>query len=299
LDFNKYQHIERFGNSEVDGINIGECYIFYKIDGTNASLWFNSGCLYAGSRNRQLTFEKDNAGFFNWAYEQENITDFFKEFPHLRLCGEWLVKHSINTYRNNAWRKFYVFDVQDIFGNYLHYNMYKPILEKYNIDYIPPLAIINNPSYESLIKLLDSTGQFLIKDGCGNGEGIVIKNYDFVNKFGRTIWAKIICNEFKEKQHKEMGTPIIKNIEIIEQKIIDDLLTEEFVEKEYYKILCETDHKQWSSKFIPKLLNKVFYEFIKDEHWNIIKKYKYPKIDFKRLNQLCILKIKQIKGELF
>jgi len=30
--FVKYQHVEKFGNLEVEGINLGECYIFPKID---------------------------------------------------------------------------------------------------------------------------------------------------------------------------------------------------------------------------------------------------------------------------
>jgi len=34
MEFRKYQHIERFGTDEVDGIEFGKCYIFYKIDGT-------------------------------------------------------------------------------------------------------------------------------------------------------------------------------------------------------------------------------------------------------------------------
>ena len=93
-----------------------------------------------------------------------------------------------------------------------------------------------------------------------------------------------------------MGAPIVKSVEIIEQKIVDDLLTKEFITKEYNKIRIE---KGWSNKNIPELFNRVFYEFIKDEHWNIIKKYKYPKVDFKRLQQIVVLKIKELKTELF
>ena len=73
-NFPKYQHIERFGTSEVEGIEYGECYIFPKIDGTNSSLWIgNDGTLKAGSRKRELSIEKDNAGFLNWA---KNKTKF-------------------------------------------------------------------------------------------------------------------------------------------------------------------------------------------------------------------------------
>ena len=174
MEFKKYQHIERFGTSEVRGIEFGKCYVFYKIDGTNSSVWIDDdGNLQAGSRKRILSLENDNAGFYANISKDENIIGYLKKYPNHRLYGEWLVPHSLKTYRDNAWRKFYVFDVcldkEDDGIEYLTYETYQSMLEEFNIDYIPPIAIINNPTYESLVKLLDKTGDFLIKDGEGSG----------------------------------------------------------------------------------------------------------------------------------
>jgi len=36
-NFEKYQHLGRFGTQETDGINQGQCVIMPKIDGTNAT----------------------------------------------------------------------------------------------------------------------------------------------------------------------------------------------------------------------------------------------------------------------
>lgn len=47
MKFNKYMHIERFGADEVEDIEFGECYIFYKIDGTNGSVWMDEGKIKA------------------------------------------------------------------------------------------------------------------------------------------------------------------------------------------------------------------------------------------------------------
>jgi len=55
----------------------------------------------------------------------------------------------------------------------------------------------------------------------------------------------------------------------------------------------------WSSKYIPRLLGIVFYDLVNEELWNIIKKKKNPTINFKTLNILTVLKIKEIKPELF
>ena len=74
MEFKKYQHIERFGTTEVQNIELGECYIFPKVDGSNGSVWLdNNGDIQAGSRRRHLTFEKDNAGFYEWVKKQENL----------------------------------------------------------------------------------------------------------------------------------------------------------------------------------------------------------------------------------
>ena len=65
----KYQHIERIGTDETDGILIGSVYVFPKLDGTNASVWLNSdGTIGAGSRNRTLSAQSDNAGFVNHSH---------------------------------------------------------------------------------------------------------------------------------------------------------------------------------------------------------------------------------------
>ena len=91
MDFVKYPHLERFGTDEVDGINVGECHIFPKIDGTNASFWWDGEKLACGSRNRRLSVDEDNAGFMNWAITQPHVVEFARQFPLLVVYGEWLV----------------------------------------------------------------------------------------------------------------------------------------------------------------------------------------------------------------
>jgi len=299
MEFRKYQHLERFGTDEVDGIELGDCYVFPKIDGTNGSLWFGDG-VEGGSRNRKLELDNDNAGFYNWACANTGIREYFMKHPTHRLYGEWLVPHSLKTYRVDAWRKFYVFDVCVDNGaesvEYIPYETYKPMLEEFGIDFIPPIVKIKNANYDSLIKILEQN-IFLIEDGKGYGEGIVIKNYDFYNRFKRQTWAKIVTSEFKEKHVKAMGCPNINAEVMVEEKIVNDFLTEAFVEKEYAKIVSENDG--WQSKYIPMLLGRIFSELVKEESWNMVKKYKYPRINFKTLNALSINKVKQVKSSIF
>lgn len=303
MEFIKYQHIERLGTPETDGILMGTCYIFPKIDGTNSSIWVGDGFgLSCGSRKRDLADGEDNHGFGAWVKQNEQLfLPFFMENPLARLYGEWLVPHTLKTYRPDAWRKFYVFDVWNItpksdetFFRLLPYSEYQPILEKFGIDYIPPIAITENPTVESLTAMLERN-VYLIENGQGSGEGIVIKNYDYRNQYGRQTWAKIVKNEFKEKHWSNDPTKV-KAPDQIEEKIAGKYITQALVEKEYAKIASENG---WSPKMIPRLLNTVFYCLIKEEAWNFVKDHKNPVIDFKNLNQWVIRKIKEIKPELF
>lgn len=290
INYSKYQHIERLGSAEVDGILDGVCHIFPKLDGTNSQLWWDNG-LKAGSRNRELSVESDNAGFYNWALTQSNILSFFENRPDLKLYGEWLVPHTLKNYNSNAWRNFYVFDVICEDGSYLPYEEYNALLSIYDIPTIPVLLVKTNPSLSELNELL-SNNTYLISEGIG--EGIVIKNYNYTNKYGRKTWAKIVADEFKVQ--KGISVKDISEQKPIEFQIVETFVTEAFVRKELAKIeLVEP----WSSKLIPKLLNTVFHELIVEEMWNILKRFKNPKINFKDLNNLTTSKIKELLSDKF
>lgn len=294
MDFEKYQHVERYGTVETEGVEFGKCYIFPKIDGTNGSIWSDKGAIFSGSRKRQLSDEEDNAGFNKWVIDNIGTKwQLFLFHPELRLYGEWLVPHTLKTYEDSAWKNFYVFDVMEG-DRYLTYEEYQPLMEKFGIDYIPPIAIIENPSYEKLIGFLDRN-TFLIKDGQGFGEGIVIKNYSYRNRFGRQTWAKIVRNESKTKHQKNDPT-VVNEKEMVEQEIVNRYVTSSLVDKEYSKI---TSDDGWQSKFIPRLLNTVYYCLVKEESWNFVKEFKNPIIDYRRLNFITIAKVKELKPELF
>jgi len=299
--FKKYMHIERFGNDEVQGIELGDCYIFPKIDGTNASVWLGEDeKLHAGSRRRELSLEDDNSGFYKYACDDIALVAFLSQNPHLRLYGEWLVPHTLKTYSEDAWRKFYVFDVyNDTTEKFLSYDEYREIFNgqgHYGINYIPAICMIQNATYDNLLVELQNN-VFLIEDGKGVGEGIVIKNYQYRNRFGRLCFAKMVRNEFKEKHGKEMGYAEKVFKEMVEQDIINKYLTETLIDKTYAKIV--TEKEGWNSKYIPMLFGILYYDFVNEELWNAIKTMKNPTINFKTLYSLLIIKVKQTKPELF
>ena len=283
--FIKYQHIERFGTSEVEGILNGLCYIFPKLDGSNGSVWLEDNKIMCSSRKKVLTEDNNNRGFYQYNQSNKRIKDFLTKYPNYRLYGEWLIPHHITYYHTSAWYKFYVFDIIKEDGIYIPYKDYTNLLEKFRIDYIPLLEKIENPTIDKLIELAKQN-KYLLRSQDKVGVGIVIKNYSFVNRFNRTTWAKIVLEEHIQK-HKNKK-PLLTNT--IEEQAVETFLTDSVIQKVYSEIY--TDHS-FESKDIPRLLNTVYHEFVTEEIWQIIKKFKNPVINFNRLKAYVFNKIKQ------
>lgn len=303
MKFVKYQHVERLGTDETEGILDGTVYVFPKIDGTNGSVWNDSGVICCGTRSKMLGDNDDNRGFKQFVLEKTGIPALLAEYPW-RLYGEWLVPHTLKTYKEEAWNKFYVFDVtvqENGVEKYLPYDMYKSVLDEYGIEYIPCIALVENGKPEIFTKLLEQN-TYLIKEGIG--EGLVIKRYDFVNKWGRIVWAKTVTNEFKFGHYKAMGAPKLSGGAVIEEAIVNEFVTLDLVNKEYSTVCNnhaeDTNEGPWSSRRIPELLNRTYHALVTEELWHILKKFKvHPIIDFKLLERLCTAKVKELKKELF
>ena len=304
MNFRKYMHIERLGNDGVQGIELGKVYVFPKIDGTNASMWTDDELnVHAGSRQRVLTVGADNAGFREWAVggsaEARSARALLLNHSGLRLYGEWLVPHTLKTYREDAWRRFYVFDVGVDDGDegyrLLPFEEYKPLL--FGIDYISPLGIVTNGTPEDFTNALERN-HYLLPDGSEPGEGVVLKRYDFVNRYGHTVWAKLVRNEFKEKHHVEMGSPELTRADYVEQSIVDDTVTLVLVDKVAAKITVDKE-TGWRTEYVPRLLGEVYHDIVTEELWSQLKKRKSPTVDFKRLRSLCIERVKLLAPERF
>lgn len=322
MEYKEYQHVVKLDDPEVEGLLVGKCYIFPKIDGSNGTVWsVGNGLLSTGSRRRDLSKEgsNDNQGFREYIINDPRYRSFFLQFPDKRLYGEWLVPHTLKTYRDDAWRKFYVFDVVNVYPDgdeqYVPYEIYKEWLDKYEIEYIVPLRTITDPMHDQLLRCVEQN-TFLIKENEGVGEGVVIKNYNFVNKFGRVTWAKIVRNEFKDALHKEQGSPEMIN-HLIEKELVDKFCTKDIVDKVYTNIIIE-HHGTWSDdetvqavlageqifekKWIPRLLETVFYEFVREEIWSMVKSIKANRIrsiDFNNLKQHTFNKVREFYPQLF
>lgn len=299
MKFKKYMHVEKLGNSEVENILNGTVYLFYKIDGTNGGIYLadDGQSLRFSSRNRELSLDKDNANFMQMMLEDKEqyneLLTLLQEHPTYIIYGEWLVPHTLKTYKEDAWKHFYVFDVYDMeTEKYLSYDVYKALLDNYShIKYIPLFRKLENPTQEQLVSLLDETGDWLVTSGLS--EGIVIKNYDFSNHYGRTVWAKLLTEDFRSKKHDtRSGNKEMKQSDNALEYQISKLLTVEHILKEKSKI--EESKGDWQDKYIFELLNRVFIEFWRDNWELILNKFKLPTINFRVLKKLCDEQVKKV-----
>ena len=291
--YQQYQHVEKLGSDEVNGLLEGECYIFPKIDGTNAHVWKDCyGKIHYGSRKRELSLDADNAGFMRWAMDCEWLQAIMERLPYdSHVYGEWLVPHSLKTYTEDAWRQFYIFDVI-VDGKYIHY---KYLGSNILFHHVPCTRIIINPKLMDIKRCL-AENTYLIQDGEGCGEGVVVKNYDFVNKFGRVCSGKMVTNEFKERHTREMGAPVSRGTSYIEEKIVNDFLSKDIIDKAFLRTIGD---EGWNARKIPQLLGVIWHDFVTEQIWDILKANKNPQIDFKVLQRFCNKKIKEARPDLF
>ena len=295
--FHRYTHLERYGKTETKGIEQGTIFLQSKLDGTSGLIFWNENGLQCGSRNRHLTpDEPDNQGFRG--YVQANAAKFepfFQMFPSAVLYGEFLIKNVLNCYLEDAWKKFYVFDMGFDRGEFVELvtpEQYQPVLDVYGITYVPTVAKLEN--YEGDYSEFFNQVNFLIDPSHKNAhpEGLVIKNYNFLNVFRRNTFAKIVFEGFKE-QKAEKGLNVAEK-PALEVEIAEKYVTEHLVQKELAKL-----KSSGVVKLQPALLQTVFYVLLTEEIADIVKKYKLPLIDFKSLNRAVINQVKVHAKELF
>lgn len=279
--FKKYPKIHRLGKEETEGILDGLVTVTEKVDGASTSCWLEDGVLKLASRNQEIT-EGFN-GFIEYAKNHEGINKYLSEYPNHRLYGEWLIKHSIS-YKETAYKQFYLFDilVDDKFVDQVDVAL---VAKYYNINYPQVFGTFQNPTEE---KLMEFVGKTNLGD---KGEGIVLKNIDFTNKFGDMCYAKIVTQEFKEANALIFGGNNKHSETYWEFFVVNKYCTLARVQKIMNKIQPEIDQRL-DLKHIPRVINTCYHDLITEEAWEISQKV--VSLDFKKLKNLACKKFTQI-----
>jgi thiol-disulfide isomerase/thioredoxin len=279
-----YGKIHRLGKEETEGILEGLCHIQEKVDGANAQIWIEDGIIHTGSRTRDVSNESFN-GLTEYARNHQGIIKLLTEYPNYRLYGEWLVRHTIQ-YNETVYKKFYLFDIyhnetecfldaMDVFDT----------AKAYGIEAVPYYGGIENPTMEQLM-------EFVGKSEFGDrGEGIVVKNYDFMNVFGDFNFAKIVTPSFQEDNGIAFGGNNKHSDTYWEMYIVNKYMTLARIKKVMDKTQPLVD-KALDMEHIPRIIGSAYHDMLTEEIWDITKKV--PKVDFKALARLAQKKARQV-----
>lgn len=320
MSYRPYDHLERIDHDEVEGLETGRVFVFPKLDGTNAVVWFDQDQqrVCTGSRRREINIEQDNHGFAAWVNSDDAkaiaLRDYCRDNPTHVVYGEWLVPHSLKTYRPDAWRRFWIFDVFDrATSRYVDFHAYFVCMTSV-LDVVLPMCVITNPGRDQLQAQVEMN-TFLVLDGAGVGEGIVLKNYEWTNRFGRQPWAKIVRNEFKEQNAIAFGITEKQGAAQVEHEIVQKHVTPALVGKTRAKIIADIANSvgldlvdpnvqqhieaTYRGRVIPQLIGRVFHDLVVEELWPALKEHKNPTIDFKLLARHCTLQTKRLAADLF
>lgn len=283
--FKPYPKIHRLGKEETDGILDGVCHIEEKIDGANVSIWQEGGEIQLGSRTRHLPKDESFNGFREWVEQnKDRLTSFFLEHPDARMYGEWLVRHTIQ-YDETAYKQFYLFDVfvgdEHMFSrDYVH-----RVADKYGLKTPKYHGAFENPNVEQLM-------QFVGKSELGDvGEGIVIKNHDFVDKFGNRHYAKIVTEKFKEENATTFGGNNKHSDTYWEVYIVNKYMTLARIQKIINKLQPLVD-KRLDLEHTPRIIQTAYHDMLTEEIWDIAKKV--GSVDFKALQRISMKKAAQV-----
>lgn len=276
--FKSYNKIYTLGKEEVEGILQGVCSIQEKVDGANTSIWVEDGVLHCGSRNQEVTHSGFN-GFVDYVHSHAGIKNYLRDNPTHRLYGEWLVRHTI-AYNENAYRKFYLFDIE-VDDVLLPPEQVFAVAESYTIPSPQLFAVIQDPSTADL-------EAYAGKSSIGSmGEGVVIKNHAFINKFGRNCYAKLVTNNFKEATSVVFGSNSKDSESYYEIHISNKYITPQRVEKIMNKIQPLLDHPLGKPD-TPRISNTVYHDMITEEIWEI--QDDVPQVNFSTLRKICTKK---------
>jgi len=249
----------------------------------------DGGEIRVGSRNNDLTA---NGNEFNGAVKYANTHAGIKEFlnysPQCRLYGEWLVRHTLS-YNETAYKKFYLFDIYDETAQkFISQEDVQSLGKEYGIETVPYLGELINPNLKELTKFVE--GQESIIGGKVR-EGIVIRNPEFVNKFGDKVNAKLVSEGFMEDNGIVFGGNNKFSDCYWEQYISNKYITLERVQKIMNKIQPEVNERL-DMQHIPRIIGTVYHDMITEEAWEIANKA--HKVDFDNLKRICSKKAKQV-----
>lgn len=268
-EIKKYTDVVRLGKSstanvvqEGDDISITE-----KIDGANSSFCSddtNELGVSSYSHNTPLSEVNRLRGFYDWVINNI-VPNKGLLNPNYRYFGEWLVSHKV-VYKPEIYNNFYLFSIwDDEKQEYLSDSIVKSEAEKLHIKTVP---YFYEGKYISFEHLMSFVGQSELSLTPNTGEGVVVKNVNYKDKYGNQMFVKLVSADFAEVQKQKL--PKNPNVDSALMSKVKSVLTNARIDKLINKlvdeVLLQEDYSIESMGTILKALgSRVFEDIMKEE----------------------------------
>ena len=297
----RYQHVERIGNDEVQGLLQGTLWIQEKIDGANLSVsWDLNTCDFIVCSRQNLVYHDgvcSNNSFqsaIDHIKSEPQFEAMLRLHPNIILRCEHMKKHKI-PFKDEYNGKVVIYDVEQILFSedlggdpnytYIPYPIYRDVwMERYDKLLWLEAIEVNKPTVEQLQELSKAESKYM-----EYREGIVLKNYSFKNKYGRTKWGKVISPIFDAKKALKARAKL--EVGELEQAFVDKFITPGYVEKEIHKIRDENGTV--STKDMGRIIGKVPHEIFQDEMWRFLGKNNAGTFNFRLWRAATIDRVRE------
>lgn len=304
-DFPEYCKIMALGKLGTEDIFEDEVVISEKCDGSSVRIMNDGGTIRVGSHKKEISLEGSTPDakmfipFTTWV--KENETALLSFLPNQNVIfGEMCQSHNVIKYANKY--PIVIFDIGEVaeYGLEFRDANFQNIRQSYlskelKVPIAPTLYRGKVTNRDQLDKFL-SAASFL--DKTKNIEGIVIKNYSRLNQWDRHLFAKLVRQEFKERNKEVFKRGESKSVE---EAIAEFYFTRarliKMVQrlKEEGKYTGELKDIQYLVGMIPK--------DIEEEHKEDIKEFLYQHF-WKQINRIISARIapeykKYVQEELF
>lgn len=271
-EIKKYTDIIRYGKKETEDVLKKGDYITIteKMDGANASFRIdetNPLGVSCYSRNKPLNAENTLGGFYNWVVN--NIVPIKDKLnPNYIYYGEWMNPHKVK-YKEEIYKEFYMFSIWDSY-KYLHDDIVKFEAKRLNIKTVD---YFYEGEFISLEHLMSFVGKSNLTLEPNTGEGIVIKNVSYFDKYCKQCFVKLVSDKFTEVKKQKVPKADKSMIEGYVELM--SVLTQARVDKILYKIVDEgivsdDDICIENMSNLLKITNRLVYEDILKEESDII-----------------------------
>lgn len=298
-DIKKYTDVVRYGKSGTQEVLQKGDYISIteKIDGANASFCIDDSCeigVAAYSRNNQVGEHNTLRGFYDWVVKTVvPIKD--KLNPRYRYYGEWLVSHKV-VYKQDQYNNFYMFSIWDEDKEeYLSDEIVKSEAKRLGLNTTTYFYEGEYISFEHIMSFVGKSDRTLEPN---TGEGVVVKNIGYKDRFGKQVFVKFVSERFAEVQKQKL--PKNPNIEDEHKGLIDSVVTVARVEKIIHKLVDDgilgEDYSIEDMGLILRHLGQLIVDDIIKEEYELIKDLEGDVLK-KKIGKVLPVKVKSILKE--